>query len=47
MGITFKYVIWQLKEEEAKMLRKSLEQQEEEAKHREEKLHVEALEKVL
>ncbi|XP_042277382.1 trichohyalin isoform X3 [Thunnus maccoyii] len=36
----------QLKEEEGKMLRKSLEQQEEEAKQRERKLHVEALEKV-
>ncbi|XP_071339047.1 trichohyalin isoform X2 [Trachinotus anak] len=36
----------QLKEEEAKKLRKSLEQQKEEAKNREEELHVEASEKV-
>ncbi|KAM7391992.1 hypothetical protein PAMP_022636 [Pampus punctatissimus] len=36
----------QLKEEEAKMLIKSLEQEKEEAKRREEQLHVEALEKV-
>ncbi|KAF1389157.1 hypothetical protein PFLUV_G00070540 [Perca fluviatilis] len=36
----------QLKEEEAKKLRDSLEQQKQEAKNREEELHVEALEKV-
>ncbi|XP_028433050.1 trichohyalin isoform X1 [Perca flavescens] len=36
----------QLKEEEAKTLRDSLEQQKQEAKNREEELHVEALEKV-
>lgn len=40
-------LFWQLKEEEAKKLRASLEQQQQEAKHREEELHLEALEKVL
>lgn len=39
-------LFWQLKEEEAKKLRKSLEQQREQAKNREEELRVEASEKV-
>lgn len=37
----------QLKEEEAQKLRDFLEQQKEEAKNREEELHIEAFEKVL
>lgn len=47
LNVKYSSPFWQLKEEETKKLRDSLEQQKHEAKSREEELHAEAKEKVL